>query len=43
MTEGRKWTAAIALLIALLVLLLGLPPRQHLVRGTTDDQYERMP
>jgi hypothetical protein len=43
MTEGRKWTAAIARVIALLVLLLGLPPRHHVVRGTTNDPYERMP
>ena len=43
MTEGRKWTAAIALLIALLVLLFGLPPRHHIRGDNGTGQYERMP
>lgn len=42
MTAGRKWTAAIALLIALLVLLFGLPPRHHIRDGVGVGQYERI-
>lgn len=42
MTEGRKWTAVLALVIALLVLLFGLPPRHHLRSGSGVAQYERI-